>query len=294
MHATDYIRPLLDWKVMGYIIGGALLYSIGFNVFILPCHLYNGGFLGISQIIVYLLDTCWGSDLSGTNSTGVIYFLLNIPLLYISMKRFGGDFIIKTIFCVVTYSIFLSLIPIPEVSYLPEHITAAIAGGVLCGIGAGITLLSKGSGGGEEILGLLLLQKYRNMSVGKIFNIINIFVFTTCMFIYNISAAVYSILFAAVTAIVIDRVHLQNITMTMLIITKKSNAENLIFHTVHRGVTTIQGTGAYSGETTNLLLTVVSKSEAILLRKVLCEYDENVFIIEDESINVVGNFKKRL
>ena len=50
---------------------------------------------------------------------------------------------------------------------MPENITACIAGGVLCGIGAGITLLSKGSGGGEEILGLLLMQKYKSMSVGK-------------------------------------------------------------------------------------------------------------------------------
>ena len=69
---------------------------------------------------------------------------------------------------------------------MPENITACIAGGVLCGIGAGITLLSKGSGGGEEILGLLLMQKYKSMSVGKIFNIINVFVFTTLFVMKNI------------------------------------------------------------------------------------------------------------
>lgn len=51
--------------------------------------------------------------------------------------------------------------PVPEKSFLPENITACIAGGVLCGIGAGITLLSKGSGGGEEILGLLLMQNIK-------------------------------------------------------------------------------------------------------------------------------------
>ena len=177
---------------------------------------------------------------------------------------------------------------------MPENITACIAGGVLCGIGAGITLLSKGSGGGEEILGLLLMQKYKSMSVGKIFNIINVFVFTTCMYIYDVSSGVYSIFFAVVTAVVIDRVHLQNITMTMLIISKKEQLEDLIFKAVHRGVTKIKGIGAYSGEETNILLTVVSKDEALILRKILCDYDENVFIIEDESINVVGNFQKRL
>lgn len=137
---------------------------------------------------------------------------------------------------------------------MPENITACIAGGVLCGIGAGITLLSKGSGGGEEILGLLLMQKYKSMSVGKIFNIINVFVFTTCMYIYDISSGVYSIFFAVVTAVVIDRVHLQNITMTMLIISKKEQLEDLIFKAVHRGVTKIKGIGAYSGEETKATL----------------------------------------
>lgn len=114
------------------------------------------------------------------------------------------------------------------------------------------------------------------------------------MYIYDISSGVYSIFFAVVTAVVIDRVHLQNITMTMLIISKKEQLEDLIFKAVHRGVTKIKGIGAYSGEETNILLTVVSKDEALILRKILCDYDENVFIIEDESINVVGNFQKRL
>lgn len=288
------IQCLFDYKVLGYIIGGALLYSVGFNVFIMPAHLYNGGFLGLSQLLIWFIDTVFGLALSQSNAIGTIYFLLNVPLLYISLKKFGGDFIIKTIFCVICYSVLLSLIPIPDHNYLPENITAAVTGGILCGIGAGITLLSKGSGGGEEILGLLLMQKYPNMSVGKVFTIINVFVFSACILIYDISAGVYSILFAAVTALVIDRVHLQNVTMTMMIITKKDGVEDLVFNTVHRGVTTIQGVGAYSGEPTHILLTVVAKNEAIKLRKVLCEYDEDVFIIEDESINVVGNFKKRL
>ena len=80
----------------------------------------------------------------------------------------------------------------------------------------------------------------------------------------------------------------------MMIITKKDGVEDLVFQTVHRGVTTIQGIGAYSGEPTHILLTVVAKNEALSLRKVLAEYDPDVFIIEDESINVIGNFKKRL
>ena len=68
----------------------------------------------------------------------------------------------------------------------------------------------------------------------------------------------------------------------------------MIFKAVHRGVTKIKGIGANSGEETNILLTVVSKDEALILRKILCDYDENVFIIEDESINVVRKLSKRI
>ena len=292
--ALKCVKPLLDIKVLLYIIGGSIIYSVGFNVFIMPYHLYNGGFLGITQLLVYFLNDILGIDLSGGNYIGIIYFMLNLPLLYISLRKFGGDFIIKTIFCVVCYSILLGSVPIPEHTFLPDTITGCIVGGVFCGIGAGVTLLSKGSGGGEEILGLLLMQKYKNMSVGLVFNIINVFVFSACIFIYDLSAGVYSIIFAIITAVVIDKVHLQNITMTMLVISKMNDVEDLIFNEVHRGVTKIKGTGAYSGEETNILLTVVTKNEAIRLHKILCDYDPNVFIIEDESISVIGNFQKRL
>ena len=55
------LKSLFDMKALGYIISGSLLYSIGFNVFILPCDLYNGGFLGISQftIVIYFFKAFW-------------------------------------------------------------------------------------------------------------------------------------------------------------------------------------------------------------------------------------------
>ena len=105
-------KSLFDMKALGYMISGSLLYCIEFNI--LPCDLYNGGFLGISQIMIYVIENIIEIDLGEGNYTGIIYFLLNLPLLYISLKRFGGDFIIKTIFCVICYSVLLSIVPVPE------------------------------------------------------------------------------------------------------------------------------------------------------------------------------------
>ena len=71
----------------------------------------------------------------------------------------------------------MTVVPIADHLLVDEHLTACVAGGVICGIGAGMTLLSGGSGGGEEILGLLLMQKHSNLSVGKVSAMLNIFYF---------------------------------------------------------------------------------------------------------------------
>lgn len=294
MKAVTYFRQFLSLKSLSLIIGGSLVYSIGFNMFILPCNLYNGGFLGIAQLLGYFMRNVLGLSFVTDSYIGIIYFLLNIPLMLLAIRKFGKDFLVKSAVCITSYSVLLSLVPVAEYNYLPDTITACLAGGILCGLGCGMTLMSKGSGGGEGILGLLLMHRYHNMSVGKVFNIINIFVFGSCILLYDVAAAVYSIFFAVITSVVLDKAYLPSITVTMIVITKIDLVEEVIFAAVHRGVTKIKGIGAYSGEDTNVLLTVVSKVESMKLRHLLEECDPNIFIIEYENVSVIGNFEKRL
>ena len=138
------------------------------------------------------------------------------------------------------------------------------------------------------------MKKYHSFSIGKLANFTNTFIFGACLYHFDLSTTVYSIFFTVIYFVVLDRVHLQNITMTMLIITKKDGMEQLIFDLVHRGCTTMGGIGAYTGEKVHVLLTVVSKEEAMTLRPALAEKDPDVFIIEDESVSIRGNFQKRL
>lgn len=294
MKAVTYLRQFLSLKSLSLIIGGSLVYSIGFNMFILPCNLYNGGFLGIAQLLGYFMRNILGLSFVTDSYIGIIYFLLNIPLMLLAIRKFGKDFLVKSAVCITSYSVLLSLVPVAEYNYLPDTITACLAGGILCGLGCGMTLMSKGSGGGEGILGLLLMHRYHNMSVGKVFKIINIFVFGSCILLYDVAAAVYSIFFAVITSVVLDKAYLPSITVTMIVITKIDLVEEVIFAAVHRGVTKIKGIGAYSGEDTNVLLTVVSKVESMKLRHLLEECDPNIFIIEYENVSVIGNFEKRL
>jgi uncharacterized membrane-anchored protein YitT (DUF2179 family) len=92
------------------------------------------------------------------------------------------------------------------------------------------------------------MQKHSNLSVGKVSAMLNIFIFGTCAIIFSISQAIYSVLFTGIVYYVLDKVHFQNIMLTMLIITKKQGLEKIIFEKVNRGVTKWNAYGAYKNE----------------------------------------------
>lgn len=273
---------------------GSLLFSAALNQIVLPLGMYCGGFLGISQLlckgIYYLLPSLHGA----ADLAGLIYFLLNIPLLILAFSSLGRTFFIKTVFCVSCYSLFLSVLPIPNTGLLDDQLTACILGGLVCGAGAGITLTAGCSGGGEEIVGLLCAQRWPWFSVGKAAMFLNIAVFGIGLFIFEQSIVIYSIIFACVCYYCLDRSHLQNVMVAMFIITKKPEMEQWIFEHVGRGITKWKGAGAYSGEDAEILLTVLSKKEALTLKANLQIHDPDVFVLICQDISILGNFQKRL
>ena len=290
---SPWKRPRL-WRELAAIFLGSLLFAASMNCIVLPTGMYSGGFLGLAQLLRMGLESLVPGLQSLGDLAGAIYFLLNLPLLAIAWSRFGHYFLGKTIACVLFYSVLLAVIPIPEVGVFDEVLTACVIGGLLCGAGAGLTLTAGCSGGGEEILGLLCAMKNPWFSVGRISMLLNIGVFGTGLFLFDRQSVVYSILMAGVMYLCLDRVHLQNVMVAMFIITKREDMEKLVFQRAGRGVTRWVGEGAYSSQETDILLTVVSKKEALSLRRALQERDPNVFAIICEDISVVGNFQKRV
>lgn len=276
------------------IVAGALLFSLSMNLIILPHGMYSGGFLGMAQLLRTLLLFFFPMVQRSGDPAGWIYLLLNVPLLAIAWFRFGRLFFCKTAICIACYSLFLAVTPVLSIRLFSEDIAACIIGGIFCGVGAGLTLTAGCSGGGEEILGLLFLQRNPDFSVGRVAMLLNALVFGIGLVVYDRQAVIYSIIFACAMYLCLDRMHLQNVMVTMLVITKSEAMEQLVFQHAGRGVTKWTGVGAYSNEPSNLLLTVVSKKEAITLRHILRENDPNAFIIMDEDVSVVGNFQKRL
>ncbi len=276
------------------IIIGAFLFSVAFNLFIVPCNLYNGGFLGMSQVIRYLLVHYFNINFGDFDISGILYFIINIPIFYMAYAKLGRSFFIKTIVSVFVNTFFLSIIKGPQTPLVEDILSACIIGGIIAGFGMGITLRAGGSGGGLDVIGIYYTKKYSDFSVGRISITFNLFVYGACALLFNIPTVIYSIIYTTFSYLICDKTHHQNIMVNIMIFTKVDGIDNLILEKLNRGVTSWQGNGAYTHEDTKILVIVASKYEANIIRKVVSTADPNVFIIINEGVSVVGNFEKRL
>ncbi|MBR3200361.1 MAG: YitT family protein [Mogibacterium sp.] len=285
-------RKKIDRILMTVI--GNVLYAGGVNLMINPIHLYSGGFTGIAQLIrLFLTGFLHIPEIPGLDYMGIIYFAINIPLFFMAYRVMGRKFCITTLISIAMASAFLAIIPVPAVPIVEDRILASVVGGLGSGVGAGLVLRAGSSQGGQDVIGVCLAKTHPNFKVGTIGIIISICIYAICLFIYDIPTVLYSIIFAVITGLGIDRVHVQNIKQECMIFTKKPGLSDAILHDLNRGVTVWEGEGAYTGEDTHVLVTVISKYEEPHLRELIAKHDENAFMIISDNIRVVGLFQKR-
>ena len=224
---------------------------------------------------------------------GVIYFLLNVPFFLMAYRIMGRKFCITTLISIAMASVCLAIIPVPATPIVDDRILASLVGGLGSGFGAGLVLRAGSSQGGQDLIGVCLAKTHPDFKVGVIGIIISVCIYTICLFIYDIQTVLYSIIFAVMTGVFIDKVHVQNIKLECMIFTKKPGLSDAILHDLNRGVTVWEGEGAYTGEDTHVLVTVISKYEEPHLRELIAKHDENAFMIISDNIRVVGLFQKR-
>ncbi len=278
-------------------LGGAAVYALGMNLFVVPNKLYSGGLMGGAQVIRTLLVDYLHLPLGNFDIAGLIYYAVNVPILLLAMKNIGKQFLVKTIACVTAMTVFLSLIPIPAQPLLPNDVLAcSVIGGIMCGFGMGTALRMGGSLGGTDIIGMLMIKKKNNVSVGRLSLTVNLVLYTICLFLFDVSTVIYSLIYAFVSSFSIDREHSQNINVEVQIITKNDNRamEEEIFRELNRGITRLDSTGAYTNEKSNILYILISKYEVSRLKSIVLKYDPQAFIVMNEGVTVVGHYIKRL
>lgn len=272
---------------------GCFIFSFAVNIFIVPNSLYNGGILGIAQLIRSLLSNyiSFSFDIAG-----IISFLINIPLLILAYKFISKTFFRRTVVCMIFQTIFLSIIPIPKSGVVEDILTSVLIGGILAGIGSGMTLSSSGSGGGTDIIGVFVSMRKKEFGVGQISRGINLIIYFICGILYGVPTMIYSIIYAVIAGLLVDHTHKQNICSYAIVFTK--NKPNKIIDFVRkeldRDVTYWEGYGGYDKSKTYVSYSAMSKYEMQRLVRHLPELASDAFLVSGEGIGIDGNFKKNL
>jgi uncharacterized membrane-anchored protein YitT (DUF2179 family) len=259
---------------------GSLLIAIAYNQFLIPHEVLSAGISGIA-IVVGLLTPF---------DTGLMNFILNLPLLILGMMKLGKRFILYTILSVIVLSTALYYLPVYAVSSDP--ILSSIFGGVLSGIGIGIILRYSGSTGGFDIIGMILAKKV-GFPIGAILTGLNGIVILASGFLLNWDSALNTLVSIFITGKVIDSIHTQHMKLTVTIITDKGEeVRDKLLSQLYRGITIMDGEGGYTQIKRKIVMTVISRYELADMKHCIQEVDPQAFVNITQTVDVMGLFNR--
>ena len=271
------------WNLL-LISAGSLVYGIGLKSIAIPHGFITGGISGLSLLFYYI---------SRLLSPGLWYLIVNIPIFLAGWVHISRRFFFYSMYGVAVLSLTIDLIgfALP----IKEPILAVLAGGVLMGAGSGIILHSLGSGGGLDIIGIILNQKY-SLRLGTFYFAFNVVLFAFSFGVLDADLVLYSLFMSFISSQTLDYVlTISNQRKMVFIISDLNDRIAKEIHTrLTRGVTFLNGSGAYTGKTKKIILTVVHNYQMKRLEELALSIDPDAFIITENTFNVLGRgFSKR-
>ncbi|MFC0213790.1 YitT family protein [Paenibacillus chartarius] len=263
------------------IVLGALLVAIGFNTFLIPHELLSGGVSGVAMLVGYIF-TQWNISL--------LYLIFNLPIMIWGLVVMGKRFVIYSIAAVLFTFLFMQWVPTSL--YVRDPILASVFGGVIVGIGSGITLRIGGSSGGFDIVGSILTRN-RDFPLGTVLFALNGVVIVLLGYLKNNwDLALCSMLAIFISGKVVDMIHIRHVKVTAFIVTRKREemAERLL--KIPRGVTVMRSEGAFTQNEHYTLMTVVTRYELAELKKIIRAVDSKAFVNIVETVSVWGEFRR--
>ncbi len=260
---------------------GLFINALGWTAFLIPAEITGGGVTGVATLIFY----------ASKFPVGVSYLVINIILVVIGMKHLGKAFGIKTIYATVILSIFLSVLSgVIKGPIVDENFMSAVIGGILAGAGVGLVFSQGGSTGGTDIIAMIV-NKYRNISPGKIILYLDIIIISSSFLIFkSIEKIVYGYVTMAITAYTIDMILTGAKRTVQLFIFSKQHEKiaDRVGSEIRRGITILDGKGWYSKKETKVLLIMVRKPESHHILRIIKDVDPDAFISVSNVMGVYG------
>ncbi|HHY72515.1 MAG TPA: YitT family protein [Bacillus bacterium] len=273
-------------KKLIVVLAGAFLYAVGLNLFLIPAKVYASGFTGIAQLLSSVLT----EYTSLTISTGILLFLLNIPVTILGWMKVGRAFTIFSFISVSATTFFLEIIPVYPLS--EDILLNAVFGGVISAVGVGFTLKWGASTGGVDILAMVL-SRMKDKPVGSYIFAINSVIIIVAGLLYGWEKALYTLVTLYVTTRIIDTIHTRHEKLTAMIITNKGEELTKAIHEkLVRGITSVPARGSYSKEDKEMLLIVITRYELFDLERIIRQVDPKAFTNIVETAGIFGFFRK--
>ncbi|OFX62030.1 MAG: hypothetical protein A2066_19400 [Bacteroidetes bacterium GWB2_41_8] len=260
---------------------GLILYALSWTFFLVPAEITGGGVSGLAAVIFY----------SYKIPIGLTFFSVNLILVIIAIKVLGASFGVKTIYSMVVISIAFSVLPtLPSGAIIQDNFLSSVLGGMMGGAGIGIVFSRGGSTGGTDIIAMIV-NKYRNVSPGRIILYCDVIIIGSSYFlVHSLDKMVYGFVSMAVVSYTLDAfLSGSNASAQIFIFSPKyEEIADFINSEFGRGVTALDGTGWYTQNDVKVLITIVRKRETSILFRKVKEIDPDAFISMASVMGVYG------
>ncbi len=272
------------------IILASLIQAASLWIFFVPANLASGGVSGIAQLINHFTD--W--------PIGLMVLIGNVPLFLLGWRFLGGQrFAMRTAAAIITYSLLTDLLlKIPVFVYYTDILINdlkgdiflnSLYGAIISGIGYGLVYRARGTSGGSDILARIL-NKWRGVSMTQSYLMVDTAVILSAGFIFGWKAALYAMITLYVSGLVSETVLEGGGTVrtAMIITNRPEDVSARVIENLERGVTYLEGRGAYTGNSRPVLYCVVSRSEVSTLKTIVHEIDPDAFMVIGVAHEALG------
>ncbi|GGA27574.1 YitT family protein [Psychrobacillus lasiicapitis] len=262
------------------VVVGSLIIAFAFNLFLVPHEILSSGVSGIAILLGLITPF----------DTGLLNFILNLPLLVLGYFKLGKKITLNTLVCVISLSIFLYFLPAQSIT--DNVLLSSIFGGIIGGIGIGVILKYSGTSGGMDIIAMIISRK-SNIRVGLLLTGMNGLIVLISGAVFNWEIALYTLLSIYLTGKMVDTIYTNHEKLTMQIVTTSGEEiRKELLSSIYRGVTITDGYGGFTLEKKQILMMVVTRYETMQIKQIVRKHDEKAFINIFETVEVVGEFAK--
>lgn len=261
---------------------GAVIYSVGTAYFIVPAQIAPGGAVGIALMVNHLTQL----------PIGVLTLVVNLPLLVLAWFYLSHRFTVRTAIATVLVSLILDGIVTPLCPvYAGDRLLSSVYGGIVVGIGMALIFQAGFTTGGTDIAGYLLQKKFPHYSIGHALMMIEGVILVMSIFVFqDVDAGLFGLISVYVQTKVIDMILYGSDAGSQAVIVTRRPQEisQRVIQELERTTTILEGTGAYSGETTYVVVCTVRKSEFVRLKRIIGQCDPDAFVMVNETTEVLG------